>query len=156
MKFRLPLIAGLVSLLVSLSLVAGAGAASTAKAAKPKHKCTVAATQQTSGKTTGYDFATTKCSAPYGSGLGYITYVEGASTTGKASDSGTFKAYYNRGTIHGTYALSGPLPTTGPITLTGIIKVLGGTGAFAGTKAKGPMTCTSSDAGAHITCVAKF
>lgn len=154
MKFRLPLIAGGISLLVSLSLVAGAGAASTAKAAKATHKCTVAATDQTTGKTTGYYYATTKCSAPFGSGLVYIIYKEAVSGT-HVTDTGAFKSFYNRGTIHGTYALAGAVPTTGPITITGKIKVLGGTGAFAGTRATGPMTCTSPDGGAHISCIAK-
>ena len=151
-KFRLSLIAGLVAVLASLSLVGGAGAA----AKKAKHKCVVVATNQTSGKTTGYDFATQKCTAPYGAGLSLITYKEAVVGT-HVTDTGAFKSYYNRGTNHGTYALSGTLPTTGgAITATGTIKITGGTGAFAGTKAKGKMTCSTNDAGAHFTCIATF
>ena len=157
MKFRLALIAGGVSLLVSLSLVAGAGAASKAHAAKAKHKCTLMATSQTPNKPTGYDFATQKCSAPYGAGLAIITYKEGLKGTTGFTDVGGFKVYFNRGTLHGTYALSGTLPASGqPITASGPIKITGGTGAFAGFKAKGTQTCTSNDGGGHYTCVAKF
>lgn len=151
MKFRLTLIAGAAALLASLSLVTGAGAAT-----KAKHKCLVVATDQTSGKTTGYDYGADKCSAPYGTGLIFITYKQAISGT-HVTSAGTFKNYYDRGTIHGAYALSGMLPTTGSaITASGTVKVLGGTGAFAGTKAKGTMTCTTNDAGAHYTCVVKF
>ncbi|HTX31008.1 MAG TPA: hypothetical protein VMD09_06465 [Solirubrobacteraceae bacterium] len=157
MKFRLPLIAGAVSLLVSLSLVAGASAATKAHAAKAKHKCTLVATNQTSGKATGYDFATQKCSGPYGAGLSIITYTEALKGTTGFTDIGGFKSYFNRGTIHGTYSLSGTLPTSGSsVTATGPIKITGGTGAFAGIKAKGTQTCTSNDGGSHYTCVAKF
>jgi hypothetical protein len=155
-KLRLPLIAGALALLVSLSLVGGAGAASKATPSKAKHKCLVVATNQTSGKTSGYDFATQKCSAPYGSGLSVITYKENVSGT-QFTDTGAFTSYFSRGTFHGVYALSGTLPTTGStITATGPIKVTGGTGVFAGTKAKGKMTCATNDGGTHYTCVARF
>ncbi len=151
MKLRLTLIAGVVALLASLSLVAGAGATS-----KAKHKCLVAANDQTSGKTTGYDYGAAKCSAPYGTGLIYITYKQAVSGT-HVTSAGTFKSFYNRGTIHGVYALAGTLPTAGSaITAAGTAKILGGTGAFAGNKAKGKMTCTTNDAGAHYACVVTF
>jgi hypothetical protein len=155
MKLRLSLVAGAAALLASLSLVAGAGAAAKANH-KAKHKCLVVANDQTSGKTTGYDYGADKCSAPYGTGLIFITYKQAVSGTGVTS-AGTFKSYFNRGTIHGTYALAGTLPTTGgTITASGTAKILGGTGAFTGTRAKGKMTCSTNDAGAHYTCVVTF
>ena len=73
------------------------------------------------------------------------------------TDVGTFKGFYNTGTIHGVYKENATIPTTGTtVTATGPIKVLGGTGAFAGAKGKGTLTCVTNDGGNHFTCVAKF
>jgi hypothetical protein len=156
MKSRLSLIAGAAALLASLSVVAGAGAASKSKTAKAKHKCVVVANNQTSGSTTGYDYGAEKCSKPFGSGLTIITYKEVVSGT-HFTDSGKFKNFYNRGTTHGTYSLSGTIPTgSSTIAATGAVKILGGTGAFAHSKFKGKMTCATNDAGAQYTCVATF
>src|SRR5262249_60683071 len=92
-----------------------------------------------------------KCSKPFGAGVQQGTFRE--SITGTAlTVTGSFKNYYDEGSFHGTYKLTGTIGGSGPTTATGVVKVTGGTGAFRGAKGKGKTKCTTTDAGKTYTC----
>lgn len=69
----------------------------------------------------------------------------------------TYTWYLPTGTIRGKYDLTPQEGTLNflAVTYTGSIKVTGGTGAFAGTKGTGTMTCSSPDS-VHTSCTDKL
>lgn len=104
---------------------------------------------------------------PVSSGSEYGTAVCGKLGHGVQSDrfnvpdSGdtlaTFTWYLPTGTIHGKYDLTPQEGTLNflAVTYVGTAKILGGTGAFAGTKGTGTMTCSSPDS-VHTSCTDKL
>jgi hypothetical protein len=73
-------------------------------------------------------------------------------TTGKISSHGAFKDYFNNGTVHGAYTLSGKLKTTTSGTFVGALAITGGTGAFKAAHAAGKLTCVTNDGGKTTLC----
>jgi hypothetical protein len=139
-----------------LVVVAGAGTGS-ALVTKPKktYNCTLKDYTQTPGKTKGFDFGTIVCSGPFGAGVQFDTYSEKINaTTGKISSHGAFKDYYNNGTVHGAYSLSGKLSSATTGTFNGAVAITGGTAAFKGAHAAGKLTCTTHDGGKTNVCTA--
>jgi hypothetical protein len=143
----------IVASIAGIAALAAGIATGSATAAKPvlKAKCTLKLNNESKpGASSGYYLGFANCPAPFGSGLAYVPgklTVTGSHVTG----TGNFKEYFNVGTVHGTFKISGTItPTT--ITLTGTAKTLGGTAAFNGAKGSGKESCSTSDGGAHLTC----
>jgi hypothetical protein len=98
----------------------------------------------------GLTFAALKCSKPFGAGVQQGTFAESIVGT-QLSATGTFKNFYDDGTNHGSYKLSGTVGT-GTITASGSVKVTGGTGAYKNMTGTGKLTCTTTDAGKIYDC----
>lgn len=100
----------------------------------------------------GQEYGAARCGAVLGGGVQSDTF-----TTDDSGDTlATFTWYLHTGTVHGTYVLT---PQEGTfnflaVDYLGTMKVKGGTGAFAGAKGKGTMTCATLD-GIHTTCTDK-
>jgi hypothetical protein len=105
---------------------------------------------QTPTSLTGFDFGLVSCEHRFGHGVQYNTYTETV-TPPTASAEGPFKWFFDDGTVSGRFKLSGTLssPTT---TFMGMLEITRGTGAFRHAKARGDLTCTTSDGGKTYTC----
>ena len=150
---------GLGSLGVSAALVfaLGAGVAGAKPSAKPgakgtKFSCTETSYSQSYPSTSGFGFGLLKCSKSFGEGVQYSTFSESIIGT-QVKVSGTFKNFFDNGTVDGTYGLSGTL-SSGPITTSGPLKITGGTGAYKHAKGSGKLTCTTNNGGKTYTCTA--
>jgi hypothetical protein len=150
-RIRLASLAAVAGVLV---VVTGTGTGS-ALVTKPKktYHCVLRDFNQSPGKTTGIDFGFISCSGAFGKGVQSDSYTEKVNaTTGKISSHGAFKDFYNNGTVHGAYSLSGKLKTATSGTFVGALAVTGGTGAFRAAHIAGKMTCTTKDAGKTTLC----
>ncbi len=126
------------------------GAMATTAAKTTKVHCTAKTYNVSSPKTSGTTFATLKCSKPFGAGVQHGTFAESITGT-HIRVTGKFKNFYDNGTNHGSYTLSGTL-SSGPITATGSVKVTGGTGAYKNMKGTGKLKCTTTDGGKTYNC----
>ena len=158
------LIAGTIAIAGVLAgvLVAGASASTAATSspavrAAPKLVCTLTLYNQTPTKLSGFSFGFIKCSAPFGKGVQSSTYHATVNPkTGAATNRGSYKNWFDTGTVSGTFSLTGRYnsPTAG--TFKGTVTVAGGTGAFVGATGIGKLTCSTTSAGATSTCTAVF
>lgn len=126
--------------------VFGAGAKTVTKV-----KCSGTFTSLTPHQLKGEVVGMISCGAPLGKGIQWVPYTETLSSTGAATAHGPFKAWFDTGTLSGTYKLAGKL-VTGTSTLSGPAKVTGGTGVYKGAHGTGTNTCTTKDAGATLNC----
>lgn len=155
-RIRLTLLAALVGVLAVFVVGTGTGSAraTQSKSKSTKLKCVTEDFNQTPGKLKGLSFGVATCSKPWGRGLEAISYTETVSSTGAVSSKGAFKNYYNTGTTHGVYSLSGKFTSATSGTLSGPVTITGGTGAFKGAKGKGKLTCKTTNGGNTSTCTA--
>lgn len=133
-------------------LPGGAVAAMAAKKAKKLH-CNLELIAQGKPNPSGSHFGFVRCPAPFGKGVQYNTYTVAPSSPTSGSIAGRFKNYYNTGTARGTFALTFSATSPANVTYTGTVTYTGGTGAFMHVKGTGAVTCTTTDGGAHKTCV---
>lgn len=133
-------------------LPGGAVAATAAKQAKKFH-CSLELIAQGKPNPSGSHFGFARCPAPFGKGVQYNTYTVTPSSPTSGSIAGKFKNYYNTGTAHGTFALTFSATSPANVTYTGTVTYTGGTGAFTHIKGSGTVTCTTTDGGAHKSCV---
>ena len=140
----------------SLALLVGFAASSATGASKPKPKtvnCTFDVTSQSPpNSTSGKDLGYVKCGGPFGSGLQSDSFKDTLSGN-NVKASGPVKDFFDTGTIHGTYSISGSL--TGS-TFTGTGTVAGGTGAFKHIKGSIKLTCTANSTGTQNHCTGPF
>ena len=143
--------AALAAGMAAVVVLGGVGGAMATLAAKStKVQCTSKTYNVSSPATSGTTFAAVKCSKPFGAGVQQGTFAESIAGT-QISVTGKFKNFYNNGTNHGTYKLSGTAGS-GTITATGSVKVTGGTGAYKNMTGTGKLKCTTSDAGKTYNC----
>lgn len=134
-------------------------AASTSTAATDSGARTITCTEKTYNQTptqaSGFTFAYVNCPRPFGPGVSSGTYTATVNAqTGTVTEEGTYKHWYDTGTVHGTYILRGP--DTSAATLKGTFTDMGGTGAFKETKGTGTLTCSTTNGGATTTCTSVF
>ena len=141
------LAAGMGAVIVMMSV---GGAVAKPAATTIKVHCTSKTYNVSSPSTSGLTFAALKCSRPFGAGVQQGTFVESIAGT-RLSVTGRFTNFYDTGTNHGTYKLSGTL-SSGTITATGSVKVTGGTGAYKHMQGTGKLKCTTTDAGKTYNC----
>jgi hypothetical protein len=140
-------------LAVGVPVAAASTAATSSKATTIT--CTYKDYNQTPTQLSGFTFAYINCPQPFGPGVESSTYTATVNTqTGTLTEEGTYKHWYDTGTVHGTYSLRGP--DTSTATLTGTFTDMGGTGAFKETKGPGTLTCSTTNAGATSTCTSVF
>ena len=131
-------------------MVGAGGAMATPAARTTKVHCTSKTYNVSSPSISGTTFAALKCSKPFGAGVQQGTFAESIAGT-QISVTGKFKNFYDNGTNHGSYKLSGTV-ASGTITATGSVKVTGGTGAYKNMKGTGTLKCTTTDAGKTYSC----
>ena len=118
-----------------------------------KITCTLKIYNQTPTKLSGFTFAYINCPQPFGNGVQSSTYSATVNTaTGAATNKGADKNWFDAGTTHGTFSLSGQYTSPTAATFEGTVTFTGGTGAFKATKGTGTLTCSTTNAGATSTC----
>jgi len=143
--------AGLAAGMGAVIVLVGVGGAMAKPGANTtKARCTAKTYNVSSPSTSGITFAALKCSKPFGAGVQQGTFAESIAGT-QISVTGRFKNFYDDGTNHGSYKLSGTV-ASGTITANGSVKVTGGTGAYKNMKGTGKLTCTTTDAGKTYNC----
>ena len=141
-------------------LIVSAGAlfvalGSSGAAARPGKKTTKLSCTSTSynvsyPQLSGLTFGILKCGKPFGDGVQQATTT--TSVVGpKLNVTGTLKNFYDNGTNHGTFKMSGTF-SPGTITASGSVNVTGGTRAYAHMKGKGALTCATTNAGKTFEC----
>jgi hypothetical protein len=153
-RARLTLLAALAGALALLVVGVGTGSALVTKP-KSTFKCVLKDYTQTPGKLTGFDLGFVACTGPFGAGVQSDSYKETVNgKTGKITSKGGFKDYYNTGTVHGVYKLSGKLSSATTGTFKGSVAITGGTGAFKGASGGGTLSCVTHNGGKSNTCTA--
>ena len=143
--------AGLAAGMGAVIVMVGVGGAMAKPAAKAtKVHCASKTYNVSSPSTSGITFAALKCSKPFGAGVQQGTFAESIAGT-QINATGRFKNFFDNGTNHGSYTLSGTV-SSGTITATGSVKVTGGTGAYKGMRGTGKLMCTTTDAGKTYNC----
>ncbi len=103
----------------------------------------------------GHKYGTTRCTGVLSSGLERVFFKASPTSPTAGSVSGTYKQYYDRGTVHGTFRMTYSV-AAGVVTYSGDGTLDGGTGAYR--RARGTITklsCSSPDAGTHTSCTAR-
>jgi hypothetical protein len=140
-----------VSLAGAGALAASLGSVAVGDAAAVKHVRCIE-TQVPLNKSGSEQLGASRCGAPLGAG------VLQSSTAGSVSGNvitlaGSYKYYFNLGTIHGTYRLAG---STRSSKLTGTARVSGGTGAYRRAAGVASISCFSPRNRATTRCTMKF
>ena len=148
---RRSLLAGAIGIVGVLAVgvpVVGASASTAATST-----CTFKIYNQTPTQLSGFAFGYTNCSEPFGTGVQSSTYRATVNAkTGAATNKGAYKNWFDTGTVHGTFSLRGQYTSPTAATFKGTFTITGGTGAFKGTRARGTLTCSTTNAGATSTC----
>jgi len=135
------------------ALAADVAASTAATKAPTKITCTFRNYSQTPQQLSGFSFGYIRCPQPFGRGVQSATYSATVNaTTGAATLKGTFRNWFGVGTVYGTYNLRGQYTSATAATYRGTFTIRGGTGAYKGSKATGPLTCSTTDAGATSSC----
>jgi len=132
-------------------LPGGAVAAKSTKA--KKFRCSLELIAQGKPNPSLTHFGFPSCQAPLGKGLHQSTITVTPASPTSGSIAGRFKNYYNTGTLRGTVAMTFSATSPANITYTGTVTYTRGTGAFSHVKGNGTITCTTTDGGAHKSCV---
>jgi hypothetical protein len=133
---------------------AAAGTAATSSGATTI-TCTYKVYNQTPTQLSGFTFAYINCPQPFGPGVESATFTATVNAqTGAVTEEGTYKHWYDTGTVHGTYSLRGQ--DTSVATFKGTFTDMGGTGAFKETKGTGTLTCSTTNAGVTLACTSVF
>ena len=153
---RKSLLAGAIAIAGVLAVgvpVAGAAASTAATSSgATKITCTFKIYNQTPKQPSGFAFGYINCSEPFGNGVQSSTYRAPVNAkTGAATNKGSYKNWFDAGTVHGTFSLRGQFTSPTAARFKGTFTITGGTAAFKGTKAQGTLTCSSTNAGATST-----
>ncbi|HVF78042.1 MAG TPA: hypothetical protein VNA28_07075 [Solirubrobacteraceae bacterium] len=144
------------TLIAAAAIAAGSapGAAATGKRATKLH-CTIEVFRQGAPNPSTIQFGFVSCPRPFGAGLHYneVTVTRAPADGVPGAANGTFKNYYNRGTTSGTFELAIVPSSLTNITYSGTVTYTDGTGKFKHVKGRGTIECTTTDGGAHKSCV---
>jgi hypothetical protein len=141
-------------LAVAVPVVSATTSMAATSSAAVKTTCTFRNYNQTPTKLSGFSFGYVNCQKPFGNGVQSATYSATVNTkTGAATTKGSYKNWFDTGTLYGTYSLRGQYTSATAATFKGTFTITGGTGAFKATKkATGTLTCSTTDADATSTC----
>jgi hypothetical protein len=120
-----------------------------------KLSCTIAVFQQGAPNPSTIQFGFVSCPKPFGAGLHYneVTVTSRPAPGVPGAANGTFKNYYNRGTTSGTFELTIVASSPTNVTYSGTVTYTGGTGKFKHVQGDGTIECTTTDGGAHKSCI---
>jgi hypothetical protein len=140
-------------LAVGVPVVGAAASNAATSPAATKITCTFKNYSQTPKQLSGFSFGNISCPQPFGPGVQSATYTSTVNAkTGAATLKGTYKNWFDTGTVYGTYSLRGQYTSATAATYKGTYTITGGTGAYKGEKATGPLTCSTTNAGATSSC----
>lgn len=146
-------IAILGGLAATAALAAGISTATAASTAKHFTCSATLYDQVPATATKGFDLGFTSCPKPFGAGVQQDNFKDAVGAANSLTVTGNYKEYYNAGTIHGAYTLTGK--TTG-VTLKGSASITGGTGAYSHVSGSARLTCTGSASSNKTTCTVNF
>jgi hypothetical protein len=141
-------------LAIGVPVVDAAASTAATSSGAAKTTCTYKIYNQTPTKLSGFSFGYVNCQKPFGNGVQSATYTATVNTkTGAATSKGSYKNWFDTGTLYGTYSLHGQYTSATKATFKGTFTITGGTGAFKATKkATGTLTCSTTNADATSTC----
>ena len=149
MKIRLPAVA-MVAAAGVLAVTVGTAPAGTVKRVSCSFDLTATippnAVSVNPYATSGHHVGSVSCGRPLGSGVDTDVYSVALLRT-----SGGYKQYFDKGTIRGSYSMSGRINATSE-TLRGTITVTGGTGAFTRASGSGTLSCSKPIVSVHFHC----
>lgn len=93
-----------------------------------------------------------RCPKPFGKGLHFNEYTVTPAAPASGTAAGSFKNFYDRGTMRGSFALTFSATAPGAVTYAGTVTYTGGTGKFKHVRGSGTIRCTTTDGGAQKTC----
>jgi hypothetical protein len=132
-------------------------ATATAEGTGSPTKVTCTRHLQTVSPTTGENFGTVSCGRVFGNGVQHTPSVTVTPTSqSTATGSGSFKRFFDAGTIRGTFKITSTATPAGVVTYVGSAKISGGTGAYAHARGTAKLACESQDRGLHATCTEKL
>jgi hypothetical protein len=154
---RKSLLAGAIAIVgvlaVGVPFVGAAASTAATSSEATKITCTFKNYNQTPKQLSGFSFGYISCPQPLGPGVQSATYSATVSAkTGAATEKGSYQNWFDAGTVYGTYSLFGQYTSATAATFKGTFTITGGTGAYKGAKATGPLTCSTTNAGATTTC----
>jgi hypothetical protein len=132
-----------------------AAAASTAATTSGATKvtCTFRNYTLTPTQLSGFGFGYISCPQPFGPGVPSATYTTTVNAkTGTTTLKGTYKNWFDTGTVYWSYSLRGQYTSATAATYKGTFTIKGGTGTYKGMKTTGALTCSTTNAGATSTC----
>ena len=146
----------LIPLAIVIAIIGALGAgvaASSGATIGTRVTCNATEYNPTPTQASGVVLGVTNCSKPFGNGVISATYTSTFNpTTSAGTDNGPFTKWFLTGTFHGRYTGKYQFTSDTDAHWHNTITVSGGTGAFRGVKGTGSETCTSTDAGATLTC----
>jgi hypothetical protein len=101
--------------------------------------------QTTTYQPQGIDLGLVTCGKPLGHGVYFGAYKDTLNPP-SATETGSMKEYFDRGTLHGTYKFAGQISTG---KYTGSAKITGGTGLYQHARGLLKLTCTVNIPAAH-------
>ena len=154
---RKSLLAGAIAIVgvlaVGVPVVDAAASTAATSSGATNTTCTYKIYNQTPTQLSGFAFGYVNCSEPFGHGVQSSTYRATVNAkTGAATNRGSYKNWFDDGTVHGTFSLRGQYTSPTAATFKGTFTITGGTGAFRGAKVRGTLTCSTTNAGATLTC----
>ncbi len=141
------------ALVAAVALAGGSAGGASAKHGKVTTlDCTLQLYAQGAPNPSGIHFGFTHCPKPFGEGLHFNEYTVTPTGPGTGAVAGTFKNFYDRGTTHGSVAMTFAATGPGAVTYTGTVTYTGGTGRYKHVRGSGTIQCATTDGGAHKTC----
>ncbi len=142
------------AIMASTALAVSAGNGASAQGTNPTTiTCTLELFAQGMPNPTGIQFGLVACPRPFGKGVHFDKVTVTPTGPGHGTVAVSFKNYFDRGTRSGTVALTYAATSPMNITYTGTVTFTGGTGKFKHLRGSGTIQCTSTDGGAHKSCM---
>jgi hypothetical protein len=143
----------LATMLASVGALATGVAVSSATTKATKEACSATNYNPTPNNLSGVYFVSDRCLAPFGNTVESGNYISTVNmTTGAGTVKGTFTHWFLTGTDHGHYSGKFQFTSATDATYKIAITVTGGTGAFKGVKGTGTERCSTTNAGATLSC----
>ncbi|HYB27522.1 MAG TPA: hypothetical protein VEF89_12955 [Solirubrobacteraceae bacterium] len=141
------------SIAIAITGALGANVAASSAAIATRITCSATEYNPTPTQASGVVVGVTNCSKPFGTGVISASYTSTFDpTTSTGTDNGPFTKWFLTGTLRGHYTGTYQFTSDTDASWENTITVSGGTGSFMGFEGKGSESCTSTNAGATLTC----
>ena len=147
---RTPLIT--TTLLATAVLAAGFTGGASAKQGTTELSCSLELVT-TTPPPNGTHSGSVACPGPFGSGTHVSAFTVTPTGVGTGTITATFTNSYHRGTASGTAQMTFTASSPSNITYSGTVTYTGGTRKFKHVEGGGTIVCTTTDGGAHKSCI---